>query len=287
MRVKVAQYILILLLWGLAVPEGGFALTVPDQYRAGVTVVHSDTMAPLSFLGYNGEAKGIVADFWRKWSQETGVPVDFRLSNWKTGLELIRTGQCDIHGGLFETDERLAYMDFSEGYLSLKTALIVLKSSQIKSMKDLRDKQVGVLAKGSSEEYMRRHYPSVKIVPNKNVRLAVESLVNGDVDALYMDYPTVMYISGTIGAAKEFVPVEFVTDKLLRASVAKGNVELMKLVEAGMAAIDSQERQRIMDNWFIEPHAESYNWMIVFAVLIVGIFCGLYLLLFGIPFRSS
>jgi len=144
-----------------------------------------------------------------------------------------------------------------------------------------------VLAKGSSEEYMRRHYPSVKIVPNKNVRLAVESLVNGDVDALYMDYPTVMYISGTIGAAKEFVPVEFVTDKLLRASVAKGNVELMKLVEAGMAAIDSQERQRIMDNWFIEPHAESYNWMIVFAVLIVGIFCGLYLLLFGIPFRSS
>lgn len=287
MRQNVVLPLLALLFCWLTMPQEALALDVPDKYRDGVTIVHAETMEPLSFVGYNGEPKGIVADFWRKWSEKTGVPVIFKLTSWKEGLEMIRSGQCDIHGGLFLTDERIGYMDFSDGYLPIKTALMVPRGSVIKSMDDLPGYRVGVLDKGASQEYMELRYPEVEIAPYKNVRLAVKALNGGDVDALYMDYPTVMYISGTMGTVKELLPVEFVTERPLRAAVAKGNRELMKLVEDGLASIAPRERERIMAQWFIEPHPETFAWMYVLAGAVVLMLGVLYVLFFGFPFRAG
>jgi len=89
-----------------------------------------------------------------------------------------------------------------------------------------------------------------------------------------------------LAAVDNFVPVEFAQEEWLRAGVAKGNEELLKLVEAGFEAISESERNEIKNRWFVEPADDSYNW-VLFPVLIVFLLGGMAFWFFGNPFRSS
>ena len=280
-------YLLFVLLVGIFVPVNGHAVDVPNKYVHGITIAHSSAMAPLAFEGYNKEPKGMLIDFWRKWSEKTGVPVSFELMGWKEGLECVSSGRCDVLGGLFRTKERDPLFDFSKGFWGLKTGLIVPKGSDINGMESLGNSRVGVLEKGSTEEFMRTHYPQVDIVPYPAVIDSTRALANGEIDALYMDYPTVMYMSGQLGAVKDLVLAEMVTENMLCAGVAKDNNELLELVQGGIDMISEPEIKQVMARWFVEPEEDSDKSMVFFSAIIIAFFCVLFFLFFGNPFRSS
>lgn len=265
----------------LAVSPAHAAFAVPPQFRDGVTIVHSDVMPPVSYVGLNGDPKGFVIDFWQKWAVETGVPVRFHLTNWAEGLDLLKAGEVDIHGGLYLTPERLEYLDYSDNIFPVDVALFTLKGNEIESMGDLQDGVVGVLAKGASEEIVRTDYPQIERHLYSSITAMVKGFVDGEVDAVVTDYPALMYLGGTMGVVKNLKVVEILKHEQLRAAVRKGDAELLDLVARGLAEVDEKERLNILRRWFVREEKSSDTLKWVAGLSLAGLICAVLLLLFG------
>lgn len=265
----------------LAANQVHAAFNVPLQFRDGVTIVHSDAMPPMSYVGLNGDPKGFVIDFWEKWAVETGVPVRFHLTSWAEGLDMLKAGKVDIHGGLYLTPERQEYLEYSDKIFPIDAALFTLKGNGVEGMGDLRDGVVGVLVKGSAEEIMRRDYPRIKRHVYPSITTMIQGFVDGEVDAVVTDYPTLMYLGGTMGVVKDLEVVEILKHEHLRAAVLKGNEELLALVSRGLAEVDEKERLNILRRWFVREAESSSTLKIVAGLSLAGLIGAVLLLLFG------
>ncbi len=272
---------LLLLLNLLLLTGTAYAYDVPDKYHNGVTVVHSTSMAPLSFLGVNGEPKGFVVDFWRKWANDTGVPVKFKLVDWKEGLALVKSGECDIHGSLYQTPERLKYLDYAEETFPIKSILYVKKDSPIQSLAELGRHSIGVLEQGSSVELIRKRTINPNMTRYPSTGAEVAALINGEVEAIVMDSHVFQYLVGQLGAGKEVEGREVVYENNLYPAVAKGNTELRELVSWGMTLISQKERDDIIRRWYIVDSGTSHGLKIAVVVSVVGLLCALAWFIFG------
>lgn len=276
-----------LMLVSMFFSHAAFAFDVPNKYRGGLTVVHSSSMPPMGFLGVNGEPKGLIIDFWRKWSAETGVPVTFKLVNWSEGLDLVKSGQADVHGGLFLTEDRLAYLNYSDKLFPIETALFSMKGRGVENLDDLKGKVVGVITKGSTAELLRREYPAIKTREYPNLADVVPAFESGEVAAIGTDYPTLMYLAASHGILKEIVLIKVIEEQFLRAGVAKGNEVLLDLVVRGIQEVDEKERELILHRWFVRDGESSSTLRIVAIGSLVALIGAVFILIFGGRARRS
>lgn len=248
------------------------------KYENGITIVHSSTMSPFCFEGYNGEAKGVLADFWRQWSKVTGVPVKFILSDWPTAFELFRSGKADVFGGIYPTQKREKTMLFSEPLYPVRSAFFVVAGSGIESDEDIATSRIGALKKGAALEYVMTTYPDAQVRKYTCLTDLVQGLMNGEIDIAASDYITFMYASGTLGVVKEFEVLKYLYSKVLHAAILKGNDELLALVNSGLKKIDADERERILRRWYVKDKESDYS--LVLSLSGVGIALAIVLIYF-------
>ena len=77
------------------------ARTADDERPVKIIVTDDRAYAPFAFIDPAGQPRGISIDLWKRWSQKTGVEVEFRLMEWDAALAAVRDGQADVVGGLF------------------------------------------------------------------------------------------------------------------------------------------------------------------------------------------
>ncbi len=249
----------------------------------GIIVAQEAGMAPMSFKEVNGAAKGYVVDLWRKWSAETGIPVHFYLVDWADTLTAVRDGKADVHGGLFYTEERDKFLDYSLPFFPSKGGLFVKNGSSITDFSQLDGKPVGVIEKSFYDNYMQDAFPAMKPARIKTAAQLVEVAASGEVEAFLADYPTLMYQIGSMGKAKDFRVVQFVSEQEFRAAVAEGNDEILAVVEKGLTLIDQSERNILLDRWIIGEEKEKNSWLL--PVIWISVFSLLIAVL--VPFITS
>lgn len=145
MRLVTALHVaLIILLFSVV---SGAASEPSTAYRErGVTVVHTDHAHPFCFMGSDGYLRGMVIDLWDKWSEETGIPVEFAITSWKDTITAVIGGKYDIHGGLMVTDERKPKLEFSQPLFTVSTALIARKGEGFDKQSLIDKAVIGIVA---------------------------------------------------------------------------------------------------------------------------------------------
>lgn len=235
--------------------------------KQGIVVSQEADMAPMSFRGHNGKPKGYIIDLWLKWSAETGIPVRFHLVDWADTLTAVRDGKADVHGGLFFTEERDEYLDYSSAFFPSKGGLFIKKGSGVQSVDDLKGRPVGVIEKSFFENFVRRNYPHVNMVPIRTAAELVTAADTGVVDAFIADYPTLMFQIGTMGKANEFTLVEYLSHQEFRAAVAQGNANLLTMVEEGLKLIDQDERDTLLNRWIVGDQDQTGSWLLPVGIV--------------------
>lgn len=64
---------------------------------------------PYSFASMFGEPSGMLVEIWRLWAEKTGCEVKFRMGDWADTINDVRSGQANIHSGLFRTSHRALF----------------------------------------------------------------------------------------------------------------------------------------------------------------------------------
>jgi len=240
-------------------------------------VVHSNNTPPLSFVGLNNEPKGFVVDYWRTWSNKNGIPIKFVQTDWPGTLRMMRDGEADIHGGLYFNEERDEFLDYADSYFDQEAALFVRNSIGIKDISELGDRPVAVLDQGYSEFYLKEKYPELILKPYKTSKHMVAAAIAGEVDALLTESATLVYQFGTNAKINEFSPIGILYERPLRAAVAQGNTDLLRLVEKGMANLSTRDREHVFNRWIV---VEAYPGWLLPTIILGGVVVAALLWLF-------
>jgi signal transduction histidine kinase len=206
---------------------------------------------PFSFADRNGEPQGILVEFWRLWAFRNGYDIIFHLADLDETIEIVREGKADFHAGIFYSEPRSKYFDFSSGFLDDTLSLFVLDKLNVQSISDLGTTPiiVGVSRDHYAAEYIQANYPLVKVKLMPNSEEVVMSALRNEIVAFAIDYPIAFYFLSKYDASGHFRVVTDLATQELRAATRKGNRQALDIIESGLQKIGKKDIAALSDKW--------------------------------------
>ncbi|NTV82255.1 MAG: transporter substrate-binding domain-containing protein, partial [Candidatus Aminicenantes bacterium] len=219
---------------------------------------------PFSFADRDGAPQGILVEFWRLWAARNGHEITFQLGDLDETIEAVRQGEADFHSGLFYSEPRSAYLDFSSGFIDDTLSLFVLDKLDIHSVSDLAATPVvvGVSRDHFAAEYMQYNYPLLRLKLYPNSEDVVMSALRNELVAFAVDYPVAFYFLSKHDARGQFRVVTDLATHELRAAFRKGNRETLDIVEAGLGKIGKEDIARLSDKWGLREKRLFPPWLV-------------------------
>ncbi len=245
----------VLWLFGLFPSAETRADTRPDK----ITVVYNPGTPPLKFTADNDRADGLLLDLWRLWSEKTGVAVEFAAAPWDETLRMVREGEADVHAGLFHTEERDAFLDYSTPLLDIDYLIFHHRTVlDIEHLEDLIGFRIGV-PKGFTAQFVAKQLPEAALA------------VYPDFDALYQAAHANhirTFVSPLINyrfhlhrdkAANEFDynPQRPLYTRTYFGAVRQGRSDLLALMNQGLAEISAEERAAVEHKWLGQAQTDT------------------------------
>jgi diguanylate cyclase (GGDEF)-like protein len=213
-------------------------------------VTNSKAWQPFSYINEEGQPDGLLIDLWREYGRVTGRPIQFKLVDWQTSLDLVRTGKADVHGGLLWSPERNPLYDYGQGLSRLDSQLFFANSLRGTDVNYyLQHESVGVVAGGYEEYYARKHFPTTRLQTFTDNDAMLRAAFSGELDAFIADLQVANFYIYTSADPSRFIPVRHLYSDEIRFAVAKGNQALLQELELGFSRLGVADRERIIRKW--------------------------------------
>lgn len=207
------------------------------EEKNGYIFASDATWPPLEFVE-NGQLTGFEVELMPLIGQKVGVQMSVKNIPWDTIFAGLANGAYDgVASGVTVTEERKATMDFSTPILTAGQVVIIRSSdsAKVKGIEDLTGKKIGVQI-GTTGDFALEKYP-VQRRAYDDIGLAIEDLLNGNVDAAVCDsliasdfvLANESYKNRLMVAGKPF------TEEDIAIAVQKGNKTLLDLVNKGLS----------------------------------------------------
>lgn len=227
-----------------------------------VYVVQDHRWAPLAFRNQQGNPDGLIIDIWHLLGKKMQRPIEFELLDWQHTLHKVRESHSHIHGGLLQSKERAAYLEFSNPLFQLRGAIFIdnRKLFNALDVTDIDTVQVGVTAGGYEEEFLTAHYPHLKLRLYNNNEQLVEAAIRGDIHAFVADYPVGMYYLDRLTTPDKFRVLNVLYSRSVHAAVARGNKAALKNINDALAQITPEEMTAITQKWVNRQEIRVIPW---------------------------
>ncbi len=222
--------------------------------------LHMSTNAafpPYEMTTDNGGFEGIDVEVATAIAEKLGLELVVDDMGFDAALTAVQQGQSDIAmAGITVTDERLQVMDFSDSYATGIQVVIVKEDSPIKTVDDLANAEMIGCQKATtgyiycSDTPENGGYGEDHVTAYETGAVAVQALVNGQVDAVVIDNePAKSYVAANEGL--KILDTEFAVEDYA-IGFAKGNDGLRTAVNAAMAELKADGTfQAIVDKYIV------------------------------------
>lgn len=210
------------------------------RYQSSITIGSEPNYPPYGIVDENGNADGFSVELFKAAADAVGLNVEIKVGIWNQIKNDLAEGRIDALPLVGRTPEREEIFDFTMPYLSLHGAVFVRKNvSDIKSIEDLKEKEIAVMKGDNAEEFIVRANISEKIFTTHTFEEAFRELDAGRVDAVLTQRITGLKLLEEMNiksiTALNFQLPEFRQDFCF--AVQKGNQELLDLLNEGLSVI--------------------------------------------------
>lgn len=219
-----------------------------------VYVFASDaTWPPMEFVDENGDIVGFDMDLLDAVADAAGFKYEVQNTAWDGIFAGLANGAYDgIISSVTITEDRAKTMDFSDAYINAGQILIVPAGySGGDKLEDFVGKKVGV-QQGTTGDFAVEDVAGVDRRAYDDVGLAVEDMVNGNLDAVVCDSVTAIdYVAANPAFdGKLEVLGEPFTEEEFGIAIQKGNDELTALINDGLAKVFADGTQaELVEKW--------------------------------------
>jgi signal transduction histidine kinase/ABC-type amino acid transport substrate-binding protein/DNA-binding response OmpR family regulator/HPt (histidine-containing phosphotransfer) domain-containing protein len=224
----------------------------PDNAYESVTVASSSDSAPYYFQDEEQRPIGIFIDLWNLWSEKTGIEVKFLSVSWSETIEAVKTGKADIHAGLFFSDDRDTFLDYSAPLITGYTHFFIHKTIfNVSRFSELMPFRIGLIKGDFAEQYVKENLPGATIqLYSNNVEL-FKGVENGEVRVFVKDTPIALYHLAKLKLLSQYKYIDSkpLYSNVFYSAVKEGNDTLRILVEKGFNMISDEEKSEIERRW--------------------------------------
>ncbi|MDG1750601.1 MAG: transporter substrate-binding domain-containing protein [Thalassotalea sp.] len=217
-----------------------------------IKIAISKTSFPYHFQNEQGNADGIMVDYWKLWAKKQNVEIEFVTMDWLQSLSSVRKHETDIHAGMIKTEDRAEFFTFAPTFFKQKSHIYIHRNyTHIESLEKLMPLTIGVVDGSSHVEQIKILNPQLTLRKYKDRFTLFEGALNGEVaafsnlDRLFRNYS---HRKELLLQFPTYSRLFFKQDEYASA-VAKGSELLSSFIEQGVAKISSDEKSAIEKKW--------------------------------------
>jgi PAS domain S-box-containing protein len=215
-----------------------------------LTIVGLSGNLPFSFILPDGAFSGLYIEFWKLWSKTNNVPIRFVMASLQDSLKLVKQKNT-IHTGLFRTQEREEWADFSVPIHNVDTGIIYNRSISEKSkLRDLKYLVISAQKNSYQEFYIRKKYPEIDLSTFSKLDEGIEQLLDNKIQAVVAELPSAFAHIAKKGLSGVFtISDEVIVSNNVFGLMAKGQPELLAKVNAGIENIPINKIIALEKKW--------------------------------------
>ncbi len=241
---------------------------------------------PVGFMDENGDFSGISSGYLDLISERVGV--QFKpypdIESWGQALEFVADNTVSFVPAITPTDERKKFLDFTETHSSYAFVIVSRKDHPyIGGLDYLEDVKVAAPDAYFITGELEKEDIDMKFTYYPGVKDCLESVAKGETDATvtnlavvthYLSYPEFQNL-------KVASPTSFPNDKM-GMGVAKGNPELVSILDKGLGTMTQLEKSEIIQKWVTVQydHGVDVKKVIIIASIIGGIALSVFAIFF-------
>ena len=206
--------------------------------------------APIEFLDEQGFPSGISSEYLNLLGQLLNVKFEYpKGMSWSQIMEALNQGSIDMVSCISSTSQREKFMDFTDPYISMPTAIFTRMDVNYVDISSLVGRTVAAVEGYSMSISLMNSHPEIKIRPVKNLRSGLDLLSKGEVFA-YIDalavgsYGITRYNYKNIRVSGE---APFLYD--MSMGVSKKNPQLASILRKAIRAIPEADHARYYRKW--------------------------------------
>ena len=237
------------------------------QQQNSITVGFDNTFVPMGYEEKNGQYSGFDIDLAKLVSEKLGIQVHFQPIDWDMKETELQNGTIDaIWNGYSATDERREKVAFTIPYMQNTQVIVSKKTSNIRSVEDMKDKVLGAQTGSSGyldfeaqPELLKNHVKNQDADQYQSFNEALIDLKNDRIDALLIDRVYANYYLASEGIMDDYeiFPAGFESESFA-VGVRKSDQTLQEQLNQAFVALYQEGKfQEISQKWFGENIATT------------------------------
>ncbi|MDF5719261.1 MAG: ABC transporter permease subunit [Rhizonema sp. PD37] len=206
---------------------------------------------PFEFQGQGGELQGFSIDLMRAIATAANFQVDFQSIPFDGMIPALQAKTMDAAiSSITITEARAKSVSFSRPYFKSGLAIAIRQNNQdITSFDSLKNKKIAVQL-GTTGAIKAKSIPGVQIRSFDSAPLALQELLNGNVDAVINDAPVTIYAINTGNLNGIKVVQQLLTEEYYGIPTAKNSPNL-ELINLGLTKVlKNGIYTQIYQKWF-------------------------------------
>lgn len=245
------------------------SVSVAFSWEKPLRVVLDWDYPPFTYIDEKGSLVGISVDFWKSFTEKTGIQVALVPMEWNMAHKVMLQKEAEVIDTIFYTPERDNYLDYTKPLFPITSSVYYRKNLSISSLQDLTPYLVGVKEKDALFDIARSKNPSISFQFYKNYKDIVRAAKRGEIQVFLMDDPPANYYLVREELLYEFSRIPLPILNHLYLATWEGNGEILNLLQKGIDKFTPQELQALYQRYI--PQTEGYPpwlWKVIFIVII-------------------
>lgn len=213
-----------------------FALAACGTQTAESLVMGTNAAFPPYEFKEGDAIVGIDAEIAAAIAEKLGMTLEIKDMAFDSLIPAVAGGSVDVVlAGMTVTDERKESVNFSDSYATGIQSVIVTADSPIATIDDLSGKLIGVQTGTTGDIYCSDDYGEEAIKRYDNGAIAVQALLNGQVDCVVIDNePAKAFVAANEGL--KILDTEYAVEDYAIA-LNKEDTELLEKINAALAEL--------------------------------------------------
>jgi ABC-type amino acid transport substrate-binding protein/nitrogen-specific signal transduction histidine kinase len=241
-------------------PETAQATTAaPDVIQAA----SESAYPPFSIVTQDNQADGFSVELLRAALKAMHKDVSFKVGTWAEVRQDLAEGRVQVLPLVGRTPEREMIYDFTFPYLTMHGTILVRDDeTRIRSLEDLKGRQVAVMSGDNAEEFLQRMNLGAAIVPTPSFEDAIRELAAGKHDAVIIQKLLALQLMKQLEVTNVRTvgpPLEKFVQSFCFA-VRKGDSELLRVLNEGLSIVFADDTfNRLRVKWFAPIEAIEHS----------------------------
>ncbi|NEU74256.1 ABC transporter permease subunit [Hassallia byssoidea VB512170] len=214
-------------------------------------VANQPAFPPFEFKGEGGKSEGFSIDLMNAIAQAANFKVDWQSIPFDGMIPALQANTIDAAISSFTiTEERAKAVSFSRPYFKAGLSIAIRDNNKdISTFESLKNKKIAV-GIGTTSAKKAKEIPGAQIRTFDTAPVALQELVNGNVDAVINDAPATLYAINTGNLKGIKVVSKLLTEEFFGIAIPKNSPNL-KVINDGLERIlQNGTYAQIYQKWF-------------------------------------